>query len=180
VLLAFVVGHRGAVLLGDDLGESLAKLTGPSRRRTKDLYGVPRARAEGLGHDAPALGPAPHPSPGAPLSEHEPQKAEAPIRTRGVFVPASVVLAYAKRGAIPAVDTANGVVLRGVGTGTGLEDGDVVVRVGRAPVRSLREITGIVQASLFAGHTELSGTIRRGDVEIAVTVEVPTGGDAGP
>ena len=49
------------------------------------------------------------------------------------------------------------------------------MRVGGASVRSLREISGIVTAGIFAGHTHVSGTVRRGEDEIAVTVEIPTG-----
>jgi hypothetical protein len=69
----------------------------------------------------------------APVAHAEaPRAAAAPsasVRTRGVYVPASVVMAYAKRGTVPASDGPGGVVLRGVGTGNGLADGDVVVRV---------------------------------------------------
>ena len=192
--LAIVAGHRGAAYLGDEIGDSLAKLGAPSKRRVKDIYGAPRfgavddrssaPRDEGLAHDPAAGAAARAPTPGQPSAPHLEDDAgtHAPVRTRGVFVPGHVVVAYARRGAIPAVDTARGVMLRGVGHGNGLEDGDLVVRVGRAEVRSLREITGIVQASLFAGHSQLHGTIRRGETEIAVTVEIPTseGGDAAP
>ena len=95
-------------------------------------------------------------------------------------MPASVVVAYAKRGTIPAGDGPRGVVLRGVPAGTGLVDGDIVVRVGRAPVHSVREISSIVTAALFAGHTHVSGTVLRDGEEIDVTVEIPTGADAAP
>lgn len=173
VPLALVAGSRGAGHLGDTLGEELGRLVTPSPRRVKDIYGVPQGDvvADGHGHDVPQGQ--------APLAHAEaPRAAAAPsasVRTRGVYVPASVVMAYAKRGTVPASDGPGGVVLRGVGTGNGLADGDVVVRVGGASVRSLREISGIVTASIFAGHTHVSGTVRRGEDEIAVTVEIPTG-----
>jgi hypothetical protein len=173
VPLALVAGSRGAGHLGDSIGEELGRLAAPSPRRVKDIYGVPQGDvvADGHGHDvpqgqAPVAHPVPPPAVAAP---------SASVRTRGVYVPASVVMAYAKRGAVPASDGPGGVVLRGVGTGHGLADGDVVVRVGGASVRSLREISGIVTAAIFAGHTHVSGTVRRGDDEIAVTVEIPTG-----
>lgn len=173
VPLALVAGSRGAGHLGDTIGEELGRMVTPSRRHTRDLYGVPQAGvvADGHVHDAP------HGAAGGAHAE-APRAIAAPsasVRTRGVYVPASVVMAYAKRGTVPASDGPGGVVLRGVGVGNGLADGDVVVRVGGASVRSLREISGIVTAAIFAGHTHVSGTVRRGEDEIAVTVEIPTG-----
>lgn len=188
--LAILAGRRGAPVLGETLGETIAKATAPSRRHTKDLFGLPRGTGE-----LPAAPVLEDPSDAAfaPLATRPPvllpgpraraARSEAPAdppRTRGVYVPASVVLAYAKRGKIPAVDGPDGIVLRGVLPGTGLLDGDRLVRVGRAPVRSVGDVTGIVSSALLAGHTHLSGTVRRGDEEIDVTVEIPTGeADAG-
>lgn len=184
--LAILAGRRGAPVLGETLGETIAKATAPSRRYSKDLSGFPR------GTGAPPVEPSLEESSDAPATRQPlllpgPRARAArhgappdPPRTRGVYVPGSVVLAYAKRGKIPAVDGPDGVVLRGVLPGTGLLDGDRLVRVGRAPVKSVGDVTGIVSSALLAGHTHLSGTVRRGDDEIDVTVEIPTGeADAG-
>ncbi len=183
LVLAVLASHRGAPLLGDAIGESLGRLAAPSPRRTADVYGVPPGGAlpEGLTHD-PGAPEAAHPE-GLPHVRAVPAVdagSSVPARTRGIYVPGSVVMAYARRGVVPAVDSPGGVVLRGVPAGSGLVDGDVVVRVGRANVRSVREISSIVSAALFAGHTHVSGTVRRGEDEIDVTVEIPTGADAGP
>ena len=183
--LAIFAGRRGAPVLGETLGETIAKATAPSRRHTKDLFGFPRGSGELPA--APSVDEPDAPAARAPLLLPGPRaraaRSEAPPdppRTRGVYVPASVVLAYAKRGKIPAVDGPDGIVLRGVLPGTGLLDGDRLVRVGRAPVKSVGDVTGIVSSALLAGHTHLSGTVRRGDEEIDVTVEIPTGeADAG-
>lgn len=181
MLLAFFASHRGAPLLGEALGESLGRLAAPSKRRVREVYGVPPSGLpEGHTHEPPAHGTA-RAGPQEPMHDLAPLlAAKPPPRTRGVYVPASVVLAYAKRGAIPAADGPRGVVLRGVPAGTGLANGDVVVRIGRAPVHSVREISSIVTAALFAGHTHVSGTVLRDGEEIDVTVEIPTGADAGP
>lgn len=187
--LALVAGRRGAPVLGETLGETIAKATAPSRRHTKDLFGFPRGSGESGELPAepslvePTEGPATRPPlllPGPRAREARSEAPPDPPRTRGVYVPASVVLAYAKRGKVPAVDGPDGIVLRGVLPGTGLLDGDRLIRVGRAPVRSVGDVTGIVSSALLAGHRHLSGTVRRGDEEIDVTVEIPTGeADAG-
>jgi hypothetical protein len=184
MVLASYASHRGAPLLGEALGASLGRLAAPSKRRVRDVYGVPPdGLPEGHTHDPSAPLP-PHAGPSSDGSQvHELAPPVAPVpppRSRGVYVPASVVLAYAKRGTVPAADGPRGVVLRGVSAGTGLADGDVVVRMGRAPVHSVREISSIVTAALFAGHTHVSGTVLRDGEEIDVTVEIPTGADAGP
>ncbi len=185
--LAILAGRRGAPVLGETLGETIAKATAPSRRHTKDVFGFPRGTGEMLAAppsldeatDAPSARP-PLLLPGPRARAARSEAPAEPPRTRGVYVPASVVLAYAKRGKIPAVDGPDGIVLRGVLPGTGLLDGDRLVRVGRAPVKSVGDVTGIVSSALLAGHTRLSGTVRRGDEEIDVTVEIPTGeADAG-
>lgn len=183
--LAILAGRRGAPVLGETLGETIAKATAPSRRHTRDLFGYPRGSGMPLvepsveeASDAPARPPLLLPGPRAREARHD--APPDPPRTRGVYVPASLVLAYAKRGKIPAVDSPDGIVLRGVLPGTGLLDGDRLVRIGRAPVKSVGDVTGIVSSALLAGHTRLSGTVRRGDEEIDVTVEIPTGeADAG-
>ena len=184
--LAILAGRRGAPVLGETLGETIAKATAPSRRHSKDLFGFPRGT--GAPPVEPSLEESSDPSatrpplllPGPRAREARHEAPPDPPRTRGVYVPASVVLAYAKRGKIPAVDGPDGIVLRGVLPGTGLLDGDRLVRVGRAPVKSVGDVTGIVSSALLAGHTHLSGTVRRGDDEIDVTVEIPTGeADAG-
>ena len=175
-LLALLAGGRGADVLGDELGGALGRWAASPRRRTVEHLGLPRVEDDhGLTPGAPVLavggGPAAR---GAPPS----LPLAAGTRTRGVYVPAAVVLAYARRGVVPAVDTRDGVRLRGVGTGAGLADGDTLVSVGSARVRSLREVSGIVTSAVLAGRTELSGFVRRGDDDIAVTVEIPTGAEA--
>jgi membrane-associated protease RseP (regulator of RpoE activity) len=175
-LLAFVAGGRGADALGDELGGALGRWAASPRRHTVEHVGLPRVEDDhGLTPGAPAA-----PALGGPSARVAAPSAApaAGIRTRGVHVPAAVVLAYARRGVVPAVDTRDGVRLRGVGTGAGLADGDTLVSVGSARVRSLREVSGIVTSAVLAGRTELSGIVRRGDDDIAVTVEIPTGAEA--
>ncbi len=179
--LALVAGRRGAVVLGDELGASLGKLVAPPRRHTRELFGFPRVAVGDVGLAEAAGAPHPVSAPGVgPGHAARPVGEAPPVRTRGVHIPAQVVMAYARRGAIPAVDTRDGVRLRGVLPGTGLADGDRLVRVGRAPVRSLREVTGIVTSAMLAGQTQLSGVVQRGDDEIAVSVEIPTGAPPEP
>jgi len=176
-LLAIIAGSRGADVLGEELGGELGRWAAPSPRHTALHLGLPRVDdAHELAPGGPVAG-----APGGPAA-HAAGGAAAPgpvgIRTRGVHVPASVVLAYARRGVVPAVDSREGVRLRGVGTGAGLSDGDLLVSVGSARVRSLREVSGIVTSAILAGRTELSGIVRRGDDDIAVSVEIPTGAEA--
>lgn len=175
-MLALVAGGRGADVLGEEFGGALGRWAASPRRHTVEHVGLPRVEDEhGLTPGVPAvLGGG---GPGARATGPSLALA-AGTRTRGVHVPAAVVLAYARRGVVPAVDTRDGVRLRGVGTGAGLADGDTLVSVGSARVRSLREVSGIVTSAVLAGRTQLSGVVRRGDDDIAVTVEIPTGAEA--
>ncbi len=97
-----------------------------------------------------------------------------------------MVLAYARRGVVPGVNAvdpsgkAAGVWLRGVSSaGVGLQDGDRLVAIGRAPVRNVQDAVSIVSSALMAGHTQISGTVRRGDQELDLVVFVPGDGDGG-
>jgi hypothetical protein len=102
-------------------------------------------------------------------------------RVRGVLVRRSVVLAAVQRGVRPSAhaiaessEHPAGLIVYGWGGIGGLQDGDIITRVGGHQPSSSGDVAAAVVAAYRRKVYAVSGTIFRDGEEIRVTVELPS------